>query len=96
MAEIAAASNEQARGIEQINTAVSQMDQVTQANAANAEESAAASEELSSQSETMNEIVRELVALIEGSNKIHQFGSHLRHHSVMHQDHAAERCETLR
>ncbi|MEE4352069.1 MAG: methyl-accepting chemotaxis protein, partial [Desulfatiglans sp.] len=43
---IAAASNEQAKGIEQINKATSQMDSVTQKNAANAEESAAASAEL--------------------------------------------------
>ena len=39
MAEIAAASNEQAQGIDQINTAVTEMDKVTQQNAANAEES---------------------------------------------------------
>lgn len=38
--EIAFASNEQAQGIEQINAAVSEMDQVTQQNAATAEESA--------------------------------------------------------
>ena len=59
----------QARGIEQINTAVSQMDQVTQANAAGAEESAAAAEELSSQSETMTDMVGELVTLVGGSSR---------------------------
>ena len=37
VAEIAAASNEQAQGIDQVNTAVGQMDKVTQQNAANAE-----------------------------------------------------------
>jgi methyl-accepting chemotaxis protein len=47
--EIANASNEQAQGIEQTNEALRQIDQVTQSNTANAEESAAASEELSSQ-----------------------------------------------
>jgi methyl-accepting chemotaxis protein len=41
--EIAAASQEQARGIEQLNQAVAQMDKVVQQNAANAEESASAS-----------------------------------------------------
>ncbi|MCK4624599.1 MAG: hypothetical protein KAV00_04755, partial [Phycisphaerae bacterium] len=51
--EIAAASNEQAQGIEQINVAVGQMDQVTQASAANAEESAAAAEELNAQAEEL-------------------------------------------
>ena len=47
------ASQEQARGIEQVNKAVSQMDQVTQQNAANSEESSSAAEELSSQAEEL-------------------------------------------
>lgn len=68
VAEIAAASNEQAQGIEQINTAVAQMDQVTQSNAANSEESASASEELSAQAEEMQRMVMELVAMVGGSN----------------------------
>ena len=67
VSEIAAASQEQAQGIDQVNTAVSQMDKVTQQNAANAEESASASEELSAQAESMNEIVNELVALVGSS-----------------------------
>jgi methyl-accepting chemotaxis protein len=67
VAEIAAASREQAQGIDQINAAVGQMDQVTQTNAANAEESASAAEELSSQSETMNGMVRGLITAIRGS-----------------------------
>jgi methyl-accepting chemotaxis protein len=80
VSEIAAASQEQAQGIDQVNTAVTQMDKVTQQNAANAEESASASEELSSQAESMNEIVGELVALAggatrhQGSNKGRQGG----------------------
>lgn len=49
VAEIAAASNEQAQGIAQTNKALGQMDQVTQQNTANSEESAAASQELSNQ-----------------------------------------------
>ena len=65
--EIAAASQEQAQGIGQVNTAVTQMDKVTQQNAANAEESASASEELSAQAEQMNQIVGELVAMVGGS-----------------------------
>jgi len=51
--EIAVASQEQARGIDQVNTAVAQMDKVTQQNAANAEESSSASQELSSQSQEL-------------------------------------------
>ena len=65
--EIAAASQEQAQGIDQVNTAVAQMDKVTQQNAANAEESASASEELSAQAASTQEIVKELVALVGGS-----------------------------
>ena len=46
--EISSASQEQSQGIEQINQAMGQMDQVTQSNAANAEESASASEQVMS------------------------------------------------
>ncbi|HNS19841.1 MAG TPA: methyl-accepting chemotaxis protein [Sedimentisphaerales bacterium] len=67
VSEIAAASQEQAQGIDQVNTAVSQMDKVTQQNAANAEESASASEELSAQAESMQEIVGRLVAIVGGT-----------------------------
>ena len=66
--EIAAASAEQAQGIDQVNTAVNQMDKVTQQNAANAEESASASEELSAQAEQMNLIVEELSVLVGGTS----------------------------
>ena len=44
VAEIASASREQTQGIDQVNQALGEMDKVTQQNAANAEESAAASE----------------------------------------------------
>jgi len=67
VAEIAAASNKQAQGIEQVNTAVSEMDKLTQSNAANAEESASASEELSAQAEQMKSMVGDLVTLVGGS-----------------------------
>lgn len=67
ISEIAAASQEQAQGIDQINCAVAQMDKVTQQNAANAEESASASRELSAQAKGTNDIISELVALIGGN-----------------------------
>ena len=51
-------------GIDQINTAVAEMDHVTQRNAANAEESASASEEMNAQAEKMKGMVSELVAII--------------------------------
>jgi methyl-accepting chemotaxis protein len=64
--EIAAASQEQAQGIDQVNTAIAQMDQVTQQNAANAEETASASEELSAQAGVMNDVVSQLVTIVGG------------------------------
>ena len=77
ISEVAAASQEQAQGIDQVNIAVAQMDKVTQQNAANAEESASASEELSAQAETMQGIVQDLVALVEGAS-----GQQLQGHAV--------------
>jgi methyl-accepting chemotaxis protein len=68
VSEIAAAAEEQSQGIGQVNSAITQMDQVTQANAANAEESASASEELSSQVHQMNDIVKELSQLVDGGS----------------------------
>ena len=48
--EIAAASSEQSTGIEQVNTAMTQMDQVTQSNSAQTEELSATAQSLSEQS----------------------------------------------
>jgi methyl-accepting chemotaxis protein len=53
MAEISAASLEQSTGIEQVNTAITQMDDVTQQNAALVEEAAAAAESLEEQARFM-------------------------------------------
>ncbi len=64
--EIAAASDEQSQGIEQVNTAVADMDKVVQQNASSAEESASASEEMNAQAEQMKNMVGELVALVGG------------------------------
>jgi len=57
MSEIAAASNEQSRGIGQINEAVTQMDHATQQNAALVEEAAAASRSLENQGEQLTQAV---------------------------------------
>lgn len=57
MSEIAAASNEQSRGIGQVNQAVTQMDHVTQQNAALVEEAAAASRSLENQGEQLTQAV---------------------------------------
>lgn len=66
VAEIAMASKEQNQGIGQVNTAVSQMDKVTQSNAANAEETASAAEELNAQAEELKASVKELLAMVGG------------------------------
>ena len=62
--EIATASKEQAQRITQVNVSVSQIDKVTQSNAASAEESASASEELNAQARVLKEKVAELSQLI--------------------------------
>ncbi|MDQ5987938.1 MAG: hypothetical protein CSYNP_03686 [Syntrophus sp. SKADARSKE-3] len=65
--EIEAASIEQASGIEQISKAVNQMNQVTQGNASNAEESASAAEEMNAQAANMQGFVQDLVRVIGGN-----------------------------
>ncbi len=57
IADIAAASQEQSSGIEQVNRAVIQMDQVTQQNAALVEQAAAASEALEEQAYHLTEVM---------------------------------------
>ncbi|VVE17273.1 methyl-accepting chemotaxis protein [Pandoraea terrigena] len=57
MGEISAASNEQSSGIEQVNRAVTQMDEVTQQNAALVEEAAAAAGSLESQAHDLRSAV---------------------------------------
>jgi methyl-accepting chemotaxis protein len=64
ISEIAAASSEQAQGINQVNIATTEMDKVTQNNAANAEESAAAAEEMAAQAETMKGFVNDLASMV--------------------------------
>jgi methyl-accepting chemotaxis protein len=65
--EIATAAREQAQGIEQINTAITQMDQVTQSNSASAEESASAAEELDAQAASLKDMVGQLRQLVGGA-----------------------------
>jgi methyl-accepting chemotaxis protein len=69
VAEIAAASNEQASGIEQVNRVVTEMEKVTQQNAAGAEESASAVEEVIVQTDRMKGYVSDLLALIGTKDK---------------------------
>lgn len=57
MAELASAAGEQTSGIDQINQALGQMDQVTQGNAALVEEAAAAAQSLETQAQTLVQAV---------------------------------------
>ncbi len=57
MSEIAAASQEQNEGIEQVNQAITQMDDVTQQNAALVEEAASAAEAMRDQARSLSEAV---------------------------------------
>ncbi|CCK78335.1 methyl-accepting chemotaxis protein [Desulfobacula toluolica] len=67
--EIAAASNEQAQGISQVNSAVADMDKVVQQNAASAEQNSGASSEMNVQSLKMKEFVADLSLLIQGDGR---------------------------
>jgi methyl-accepting chemotaxis protein len=57
MGEITSASLEQSSGIEQVNQAIGQMDQVTQQNAALVEEAAAAAASLHDQADALTQVV---------------------------------------
>jgi len=55
--EIAAATSEQSKGIEQVHLAIGQMDEVTQQNASLVEEASSASKSLQEQAETLSGLV---------------------------------------
>jgi methyl-accepting chemotaxis protein len=69
VSEIAAASEEQAQGIDQINQATAEMDKVTQRVAGNAEETASSSEELNGQVGVLTSVVDDLAKLLGGSKQ---------------------------
>jgi methyl-accepting chemotaxis protein len=64
--EVAEASKEQSIGISQINTALLEMDQVTQSNAAISEETASAASSLSHEADVLEQSVRELLGVVYG------------------------------
>ena len=68
VAEIAESAAEQARGIEQVNASVGEVDGVTQRNASSAEESASASEEMAAQAEHMKQLVQDLIEIVGNRN----------------------------
>lgn len=65
--EIAAASEEQSVGIQQISKAMNQLDQSVQSNAASSEEIAGTSTEISQQAQIMSDVVSELNLVVYGS-----------------------------
>jgi methyl-accepting chemotaxis protein len=75
MGEIAAASGEQAHGIEQINSMITEMDRVVQQIVANAHGSAGASEAMNDQSGRMKNVVEDLIVLVKGTDDNETRGS---------------------
>jgi methyl-accepting chemotaxis protein len=71
MSEIAAASQEQSAGIEQINLAITQMDEVTQQNAALVEEAAAAASSMQNQAGNLAQAVA-VFKLAQGAGESHR------------------------
>ena len=65
---ITSATREQAQGVDQVNTAVAQMDKVTQQNAAESEATASASGQLDSQADTLMSEIGMLLNLVYGSH----------------------------
>ena len=63
---VAAASQEQSQGIVQVNAAVVRMEKVTQDNAASAEHSSRAAEQMTAQAAQMKDAVAELLRLVDG------------------------------
>ena len=74
--EIAAASGEQSTGIEQVNSAVTQMDQVTQSNAAQTEELSSTAQSLAGQATRLSELVS-VFKLGDGTEFARRNGGHL-------------------
>lgn len=66
VSEIAAASREQAQGIEQMNRALVDVDQVVQQNVINAEESASTAKMFAAEAKQMRDFVGELATLVVG------------------------------
>jgi methyl-accepting chemotaxis protein len=67
MEQVNAGSQEQMRGIEQVSGAVAHMEQLTQNSAASAEEGASVAGQLMAQSESMQNVVDRLAAMVGGT-----------------------------
>lgn len=67
IAEITSASREQALGVQEINKAITQLDQVTQQNSAVAQESSAQAEQLNAEASKLSDAVTALVTSVRGA-----------------------------
>ena len=90
--EISTASQEQSRGIEEINKAMTQLDQVTQQNAAASEQAASSSEELARQAEVLRGSVQELLLAVNGKAGTEEHGQTM-HHEAKRLAHPEPRAE---
>jgi len=68
--EVNLGSQEQMRGIDEISKALAQMDSVTQQAAANAEESAAVSESLQTNAQSVTLVIAQLRVLVDGKSRL--------------------------
>ncbi len=73
----ATAAKDQSLGIQQLTQTMSQLDQGTQSNAAQAEEGASAAQELSAQAAVLEEAVAELMSLVEGKSAARRATAHV-------------------
>jgi methyl-accepting chemotaxis protein/methyl-accepting chemotaxis protein-1 (serine sensor receptor) len=74
--EVNLGSQEQTRGIDQVSTAIRQMEQVTQSAAAGSEESASASQQLTAQASSLKAVARALSAMV-GTDSAHSVSTRL-------------------
>jgi methyl-accepting chemotaxis protein len=66
ISKVAVANSQQADGIGQIHVSVDQMNNVTQSNAASAEQTAVASSEITAQARELTSLADELTAMVRG------------------------------
>jgi methyl-accepting chemotaxis protein len=86
--EISTASEEQSKGVQEINSAMNQLDQVTQKNSTIAQETSLAGEELHKESLHLSHIVEDLLSFVDGKVKA------LKEADNSHEDHETSHHET--
>jgi len=96
IAEIAAASQEQASGIDQVNNAITQMDTMTQDNAALVEESAAASRSMQDQAANLNNMMEffKLDSRYDSAMRLGERTASSHHNAIEHGDGRAKPART--